>query len=176
MKMFMERHPHLPSPPTHPPSQTKEDQGLEFLFFLFFLFRLCDCTHSMWKFPGQGLNPCHSSDLNHSGANAGSLTHCTKENSQGVPEFLTEPGLFFLPHNLEPGPQGGVSFSVTDSWAVAHPLTTCDHAVRFCHDTWGQLGPHRRGHGHQASLTLDTGCASNHRLQTRGSLDPPQVQ
>ena len=30
------------------------------------------CSCSMWKFPGQGLNPCHS----YCGDNAGSLTHC----------------------------------------------------------------------------------------------------
>ena len=28
------------------------------------------CTHSMWKFPGQGYHLSHSSD------NTGSLTHC----------------------------------------------------------------------------------------------------
>ena len=33
-----------------------------------------DCTHNMQKFPGQGLNPLHSSNLGHSSNNAGSLT------------------------------------------------------------------------------------------------------
>ena len=38
------------------------------------------CTHGMWKFPGQGLNPCHSSDPGHCSDNAGTLTHwATKE-------------------------------------------------------------------------------------------------
>ena len=31
----------------------------------------------MWKFPGQGLNPHHSSNPSHGSGNAGSLTHCT---------------------------------------------------------------------------------------------------
>ena len=39
------------------------------VFLLFCLFVcLFVCTHGMWKFLGQGLNPCHRSD------NAGSLT------------------------------------------------------------------------------------------------------
>ena len=37
-------------------------------------------TCGMWKIPGQGSNPGHSSDLSHCTDNAGSLTHCaTKE-------------------------------------------------------------------------------------------------
>lgn len=42
--------------------------------YLNFFFFFCH-THSMWKFPGQGSNPCHSSDLNHISDNAESLTH-----------------------------------------------------------------------------------------------------
>ena len=38
-----------------------------------FLF-VCFC-HSMWKFQGQGLNPCQSSDLSHTSDKAGFLTH-----------------------------------------------------------------------------------------------------
>jgi len=37
----------------------------------FFLGHVC----GMWKFPGQGLNLCHSSDLSYSSDNTGSLTH-----------------------------------------------------------------------------------------------------
>ena len=29
----------------------------------------------MWKFPGQKLNLCHSSNQSHSSSNGGSLTH-----------------------------------------------------------------------------------------------------
>ena len=36
-------------------------------------------THSMWKFPGQGLYPCHSSNPSHCGNNTRSLTQCTTE-------------------------------------------------------------------------------------------------
>ena len=36
------------------------------------------CAHSMWKFPGQGLNLRHSRDPSgHSDNNDGSLTRCT---------------------------------------------------------------------------------------------------
>ena len=38
------------------------------------------CTLGMWKFQGWGLNPGHSSDLNHTSDNAGSLTcYATRE-------------------------------------------------------------------------------------------------
>ena len=49
---------------------------VECIDFFFFFFAV-----PMWKFPGQGLNPRHSSNLsNHCGDNARSLTHCaTKE-------------------------------------------------------------------------------------------------
>ena len=32
-------------------------------------------TQGVWTFPGQGLNPCHSSDPSHCSDNARSLTH-----------------------------------------------------------------------------------------------------
>ena len=35
------------------------------------------CTHGMWKFPGQGSNPCHSIDLSQCSDNTRSSTHCT---------------------------------------------------------------------------------------------------
>ena len=40
------------------------------------LFSL-SCTQGMWKFPGQGSNPCHSRNLCHSCGNARYLTGCT---------------------------------------------------------------------------------------------------
>ena len=33
-------------------------------------------VHSTWKFPGQGLNLCHSSSSSHHSGNIRSLTHC----------------------------------------------------------------------------------------------------
>ena len=39
----------------------------------FFFYHIC----SMWKFPGEGLNLCHSSDPSHCSVHARSLTHCT---------------------------------------------------------------------------------------------------
>ena len=41
---------------------------LQFILFIFIH------VYGMQKFPGQGLNLCHSSDLNHSSDNAKSLT------------------------------------------------------------------------------------------------------
>ena len=48
--------------------------------FSFFLFGL---AHGMWKCPGQGSNPYHSSNPNHHSDNPRSLSYCTKR------QFLT---------------------------------------------------------------------------------------
>ena len=45
------------------------------LFVCVCVFVCFGYTCSMWKFLVQGLNPCHSSDLNHCTDNTGSLTH-----------------------------------------------------------------------------------------------------
>ena len=51
------------------------------LFFFFFFFgHIC----GMWKFPGQGSNPCHSSNPSHCSENARSLTCCTHKRT---PQF-----------------------------------------------------------------------------------------
>ena len=46
-----------------------QSMRLVLLFFLlllfFFFFFLNNCAYSIWKFPGQGLNPSHSCDLPH---------------------------------------------------------------------------------------------------------------
>ena len=54
-----------------------------FSFFLFFFF-FCGCTHGMQKFPGQGLNPIHSSDFSCCSDNARSLTTRPPGNSHNV--------------------------------------------------------------------------------------------
>ena len=46
------------------------------VFFLFFFF--FGCTHGIWKFPDQGLNPSCSCNAHHSCGNAQSLTHCAR--------------------------------------------------------------------------------------------------
>ena len=53
-----------------------------------------------WKFPGKGLNPCHSSDLSHCSDNTGSLTCCTtRELQKGRIFLLVFIFVFFLgPH------------------------------------------------------------------------------
>lgn len=43
-------------------------------FFLFFVFFFFSHTRSIWKFPGQELNPSHSWDIGHSCGDARSLT------------------------------------------------------------------------------------------------------
>ena len=45
------------------------------------------CGHicSIWKFPGQELNPSCSCDLHHSCSHTGSLTHCTRLGIEPVP-------------------------------------------------------------------------------------------
>ena len=44
---------------------------------LFFFFSFISCHNSIWKFPGQGLNPIPSCNQYHSCTNARLLTHCT---------------------------------------------------------------------------------------------------
>ena len=43
---------------------------------IFYLFIYFGGTLDMWKFPGQGSNPCHSNDPSSCSDNARSLTHC----------------------------------------------------------------------------------------------------
>ena len=43
------------------------------IFILFKNFFSCSC--GMWKFLGQGSNPCHSSNQSYNSDNAGSLSH-----------------------------------------------------------------------------------------------------
>ena len=52
-----------------------------FLLLFLFLFFFLGHIHGMWKFLGQGLNLCHSSDLNPCSDNAG-LTCCTTRELQ----------------------------------------------------------------------------------------------
>ena len=47
-----------------------------YTFYLKIFFKFFGHTHSMWKFSGQGWNPCHSSDPSHCSDNTRSLTHC----------------------------------------------------------------------------------------------------
>ena len=51
-----------------------------FIFILLIYFWLFWCTHRIWKFTGQGLNPYHSSELSCCRDNAGSLPcYATRE-------------------------------------------------------------------------------------------------
>ena len=56
---------------------------LNFLIIIIIIIIIFGCTHSMWKFLGQELNSCHSSDLSHSRDNARSLTARPPGNSWG---------------------------------------------------------------------------------------------
>ena len=48
------------------------------LFWFGFWFFVCSfgCAHNMWKFPGQGSNPCHSSTISCCSYHTRSLTCC----------------------------------------------------------------------------------------------------
>ena len=52
-------------------SKLRKQRKRNYFFFLF------GCTCGMWKFPGQGSNPRHSSDLGQYSDNTRSLTQCT---------------------------------------------------------------------------------------------------
>ena len=57
-----------------------------------FFLCVCGCILGMWKIPGQGLKPCHSSNPSLCSDNTGSLTHCaTRELSK------TQFGLSYSP-------------------------------------------------------------------------------
>ena len=55
--------------------QATYKQMMKFFTFqvTFFLWDVGCCAQSMWKFPGQGSNSCHSSHLSHNRENARSL-------------------------------------------------------------------------------------------------------
>ena len=54
----------------------KVNESFPFLFLSFFFF--FRCTHSLWKFSSQGLNPSRSCDLCHNCRTVASLTHCAR--------------------------------------------------------------------------------------------------
>ena len=53
-------------------------------------------TQDMWKFLGQGLNPCYISDSSRSSDNARSLTHCATRDRPSF-SLTIVPELFFFP-------------------------------------------------------------------------------
>ena len=66
---------------------------------------------------GQGLNPCHSSDLNPCSDNTGSLTCCTTKEVQNVPAFMKN----LLPTTWGARPPSLVRL-LRPSWTCPHPL------------------------------------------------------
>ena len=72
-----------PSPPS--------DHTLQFFYFTLLLpvlfWGFFGHTCSMWKFPGQRWNPRHSSDPNHCGDNATSLTCCATGELQSCSSY-----------------------------------------------------------------------------------------
>ena len=64
--------------------------------FLSFLPSFLHCIHSMWKFPGQGSNLCHSSNPSHCRDSARSLTHCTTREFQQSLFFRERNYSFYL--------------------------------------------------------------------------------
>ena len=59
------------------------------ILFLFFFF---GCSHSMWKFSGQGSNLCHSSDLSSCYDNARSLACCA---TRELPQIIIPVGVCY---------------------------------------------------------------------------------
>ena len=56
--------------------------------YLLLLFCLFGHAHGIWKFPGEGLNLCHSGNPSHSCDNARSLTLCTTRELQNGIVFV----------------------------------------------------------------------------------------
>ena len=76
--------------------RNKKWPDAENCFFFSFVF-FFGCAHDMYKLPGQGLNPCHSSD------NAKSLTVRPPENSRGL----------FLMHDFDaPGQKRFLTYTI----------------------------------------------------------------
>ena len=69
---------------------------LKFIRFCF----VC-CTHEMWKFPGQGPNPCHSSSPSLCSDNARSLTHCGTGELPGEVHLRREEEIEYTPSALD---------------------------------------------------------------------------
>ena len=58
-------------------NRNRKVRGKKLCVYLFyFSFYVFGCTCNMWKFPGQGSNPLHSSKPSHCSDNAKSLTFC----------------------------------------------------------------------------------------------------
>ena len=52
-----------------------KEEKWDFSWVAFLFCYVLGHARGLWKFPGQGLNPCHSSDPNHSSDHTGSLTY-----------------------------------------------------------------------------------------------------
>ena len=78
------------------------------------------CTHGMQNFPGQGLNPSHSSDPGHCSDNTGSLTHCATRELLVFCLFFGEGG---CAHSIQKFPSQGLNPHHSSSNAGS--LTSC---------------------------------------------------
>ena len=76
-------------------------------FFFFF-----GCTHSIWKFPGQGLNPGLSRDPSCCNANTGSLICCATRELLGMSFYLPQLNLLC---KVFCGKQRGTELGLGDS-------------------------------------------------------------
>ena len=87
---------------------------LSYLFIFFF-----GCTHSIWKFPGQGSNPKYSCDLHHICSKARSLTYCTGPG--------TEPASLQQPEPLQWDPSPTVPQQELPLLFVFTSMSICHH-------------------------------------------------
>ena len=77
------------------------------IFFFFFN----GCSHSLWRFPGQGLNPSHSFDLHHSYSNTGSLNLlCWAWNQTDASRVTQATAVRFLTHCAAAGTPRVINF------------------------------------------------------------------
>ena len=104
--------------------------GTPFFLFVCFVFvslGFFGCTHSIWKFLGQGSNPNHSSGPSHCSDIPGSLIPCTQENSQ-IAFVLDQVIWIILKQRHFPWPSVccfHTTLMVIKSWMYSTNLTSC---------------------------------------------------
>ena len=98
-------------------------ESIQCPFFCFF-----GCACGMWKFPGQGLNPSHSSDLSCTRGNAESLTYCATRELLHAPSFVC---LFVCLLFRAPGKAYGSFWARVQNGAAAADL---HHSSQQCHN------------------------------------------
>ena len=123
--------------------------------FFFFTFYGCFC--GMWKFLGQALNVCHSSDPGHCCDNAGSFTHCATRELLLVPLLNLSAPQFSDGRTEKPSSLLYGHLVVECGTASTYPEATCSQfsgtQVRTRKDRWKELNACCEGNPVRASFT-----------------------